>query len=118
MQQDLEEEKNKTVIQDLAEKVENHEANLKKKDVAIQDLEIMVKEHEGALEKKDFIIQTMEWYLAEIQTENDKILGVTLRTSSYCNLSFTPVNYSMFFSMYIAQQELQRFMLLDQHFRY
>jgi hypothetical protein len=59
MQQDLEEEKNKTVIQDLAEKVENHEANLKKKDFAIQDLEIMVKEHEGALEKKDFIIQTM-----------------------------------------------------------
>jgi hypothetical protein len=35
MQQDLEEEKNKTVIQDLAEKVENHEANLKKKDFAI-----------------------------------------------------------------------------------
>jgi hypothetical protein len=31
MQQDLEEEKNKAVIQDLAEKVENHEANLKKK---------------------------------------------------------------------------------------
>jgi hypothetical protein len=45
MQQDLEDEKNKTIIQDLAEKVENHEANLKKKDVAIQDLEIMVKEH-------------------------------------------------------------------------
>jgi hypothetical protein len=56
MQQDLEDEKNKTIIQDLAEKVENHEANLKKKDVVIQDLEIMVKEHEGALEKKDFII--------------------------------------------------------------
>ena len=49
MQQDLEEEKNKAVIQDLAEKVENYEANLKKKDFAIQDLEIMVKEHEGAL---------------------------------------------------------------------
>jgi hypothetical protein len=32
MQQDLEDEKNKTIIQDLAEKVENHEANLKKKD--------------------------------------------------------------------------------------
>ena len=43
MQQDLEEEKNKAIIQDLAEKVENHEANLKKKDFAIQDLEIMVK---------------------------------------------------------------------------
>jgi hypothetical protein len=49
MQQDLEEEKNKAVIQDLAEKVENYEANLKKKDFTIQDLEIMVKEHEGAL---------------------------------------------------------------------
>ena len=47
MQQDLEEEKNKTVIQDLAEKVENHEANLKKKDFAIQNFEITVKEHEG-----------------------------------------------------------------------
>jgi polyhydroxyalkanoate synthesis regulator phasin len=56
MQQDLEEEKNKAVIQDLAEKIENHEANLKKKDFTIQDLEIMVKEHEGALEKKDFVI--------------------------------------------------------------
>jgi hypothetical protein len=31
MQQDMEEEKNKAVIQDLAEKVENYEANLKKK---------------------------------------------------------------------------------------
>ena len=73
MQQDLEEEKNKIVIQDLAEKIENHEANLKKKDFAIQNLEIMVKEHEGALEKKDFIIQTMEGSLAEVQTENDKL---------------------------------------------
>jgi hypothetical protein len=52
MQQDLEEEKNKAVIQDLAEKVENYKANLKKKDFTIQDLEIMVKEHEGALERK------------------------------------------------------------------
>jgi hypothetical protein len=60
MQQDLEEEKNKAVIQGLAEKVENHEAILKKKDFIIQDLEIMVKEHEDALEKKDFVIQTME----------------------------------------------------------
>jgi hypothetical protein len=42
MQQDLEEEKNKAVIQDLAEKVENHEANLKKKDFAIQDLELLL----------------------------------------------------------------------------
>jgi hypothetical protein len=35
MQQDLKEEKNKTVIQDLTEKVENHKADLKKKDFAI-----------------------------------------------------------------------------------
>jgi hypothetical protein len=43
MQQDLEDEKNKAIIQDLAEKVENCEANLKK-DFTIQDLEIMVKD--------------------------------------------------------------------------
>jgi hypothetical protein len=42
MQQDLEDEKNKAIIQDLAEKVENYEADLKKKDFTIQDLEIMV----------------------------------------------------------------------------
>jgi hypothetical protein len=81
MQQDLEEEKNKAVIQDLAEKVENHEANLKKKNFAIQNLEIMVKEHEGALEKKDFVIQTMEGSLAEVQTENDKLKIELLRQS-------------------------------------
>ena len=81
MQQDLEEEKNKVVIQDLAEKVENYEANLKKKDFAIQDLEIMVKEHEGALEKKDFVIQTMEGSLAEAQIENDKLKNELLLQS-------------------------------------
>jgi hypothetical protein len=81
MQQDLEEDKNKAVIQDLADKVENHEANLKKKDFAIQDLELMVKEHEGALEKKDFVIQTMEGSLAEVQTENDKLKNELLRQS-------------------------------------
>jgi hypothetical protein len=43
MQQDLEEEKNKAVIQNLAKKVENYEADLKKKDFTIQDLEMMVK---------------------------------------------------------------------------
>jgi hypothetical protein len=75
MQQDLEEEKNKAFIQDLAEKVENHE------DFAIQNLEIMVKEHEGALEKKDFVIQTMEGSLAEVQTENDKLKNELLRQS-------------------------------------
>jgi hypothetical protein len=52
MQQDLEEEKNKAIIKDLEEKVENYEAALKKKDFTIQDLEIIAKEHEGALEKK------------------------------------------------------------------
>ena len=81
MQQDLEEEKNKAVIQDLAEKVENHEANLKKKNFAIQNFEIMVKEHEGALEKKDFVIQTMEGSLAEVQTENNKLKNELLRQS-------------------------------------
>jgi hypothetical protein len=81
MQQDLEEEKNKAVIQDLAEKVENYEANLKKKDFTIQDLEIMVKEHEGALEKKDFVIQTMEGSLAEVQTENNKLKNELLQQS-------------------------------------
>jgi hypothetical protein len=41
MQQDLEEEKNKAIIKDLEEKVENYEAVLKKKDFTIQDLEII-----------------------------------------------------------------------------
>jgi hypothetical protein len=43
MQQDLEEEKNKIIIKDLEEKVENYESKLKKKDFAIQDFEIMAK---------------------------------------------------------------------------
>jgi hypothetical protein len=49
MQQDLEEEKNKTIIRDLEDKVENYEAALKKKDFVIQDLEIIVKEHKASL---------------------------------------------------------------------
>jgi chromosome segregation ATPase len=81
MQQDLEEEKNKAVIQNLAEKVENYEADLKKKDFTIQDLEMMVKEHEGALEKKDFVIQSMEGSLAEIQTENNSLKNELLQQS-------------------------------------
>jgi hypothetical protein len=60
MQQDLEEEKNKAVIKDLEDKVENYEAVLKRKDFVIQDLEIIAKEHEAALEKKDFVIHSME----------------------------------------------------------
>ena len=99
MQQDLEEEKNKVVIQDLAEKVENYEANLKKKDFTIQDLEIMVKEHEGALEKKDFVIQTMEGSLAEVQTENDNSKNELLRQSEKfeqeknCSVKFAEILY-------------------------
>jgi hypothetical protein len=81
MQQDLEEEKNKAIIKDLEEKVENYEAALKKKDFAIQDLEIMAKEHEGALEKKDFIIQSMEGSLAEVQAENDSLTNELLKKS-------------------------------------
>jgi chromosome segregation ATPase len=81
MQQDLEEEKNKAIIKDLEEKVENYEAVLKKKDFAIQDLEIMAKEHEGALEKKYFIIQSMEGSLAEVQAENDSLKNELLKKS-------------------------------------
>jgi hypothetical protein len=81
MQQDLEEEKNKAIIKDFEEKVENYEAVLKKKDFTIQDLEIMAKEHEGALEKKDFIIQYMEGSLAEVQAENDSLKNELFKKS-------------------------------------
>jgi hypothetical protein len=80
MQQDLEEEKNKAIIKDLEEKVENYEAVLKK-DFTIQDLEIIAKEHEGALEKKDFVIQSMEGSLAEVQAENDSLKNELLKKS-------------------------------------
>jgi hypothetical protein len=78
MQQDLEEEKNKTIIKDLEEKVENYEA-VQKKDFAIQDLEIMAKEHEGALEKKVFVIQSMEGSLAEVQAKNNSLKNELLK---------------------------------------
>jgi chromosome segregation ATPase len=81
MQQDLEEEKNKTIIKDLEDKVENYEAALKKKDFVIQDLEIIVKEHEAALEKKDFVIHSMEGSLAEVQAENDRLKNELLKKS-------------------------------------
>jgi hypothetical protein len=81
MQQELEEEKNKTIIQDLEDKVKNYEAALKKKDFVIQDLEIIVKEHEAALEKKDFVIHSMEGSLAEVQTENDRLNNELLKKS-------------------------------------
>ena len=81
MQQDLEEEKNKAIIKDLEDKVENYEAALKKKDFVIQDLEIIVKEHEAALEKKDFVIHSMEGSLAEVQAENDRLKNELLKKS-------------------------------------
>jgi chromosome segregation ATPase len=81
MQQDLEEEKNKTIIKDLEDKVENYEAALKKKDFVIQDLEIIIKEHEAALEKKDFVIHSMEGSLAEVQAENDRLKNELLKKS-------------------------------------
>jgi hypothetical protein len=81
MQQDLEEEKNKTIIKDLEDKVENYEAALKKKDFVIQDLEIIIKEHEAALAKKDFIIHSMEGSLAEVQAENDRLKNELLKKS-------------------------------------
>jgi chromosome segregation ATPase len=81
MQQDLEEEKNKTIIKDLEDKVENYEAPLKKKDFVIQDLEIIIKEHEAALEKKDFVIHSMEGSLAEVQAENDRLKNELLKKS-------------------------------------
>jgi hypothetical protein len=80
MQQDLEEEKNKTIIKDLEEKDESYEVVLKK-DFTIQDLEIMAKEHEGALEKKDFVIQSMEGSLAEVQAENNSLKNELLKQS-------------------------------------
>jgi hypothetical protein len=81
MQQDLEEEKNKAIIKDLEDKVENYEAALKKKDFVIQDLEIIAKEHEAALEKKDFVIHSMEGSLAEVQAENDRLNNELLKQS-------------------------------------
>jgi hypothetical protein len=43
MQQDLEEEKNKTIIKDLEEKVENYEVVLKKKDLTTRTLKSWLK---------------------------------------------------------------------------
>ena len=48
MQQDLEDKKNKIIIEGLEKKI---------------------KDHEATLEKKDFILQTMEGSLAEAQAE-------------------------------------------------
>jgi hypothetical protein len=86
MQQDLEEEKNKAIIKDLEDKVENYEAVLKKKDFVIQDLEIIAKEHEAALEKKDFVIHSMEGSLDEVQAENDRLKNELLKKSEKSEL--------------------------------
>jgi hypothetical protein len=43
MQQDLEEEKNKTIIKDLEEKVENYEVVLKKKLKQVLDLKLVLR---------------------------------------------------------------------------
>ena len=48
MQQDLEDKKNKVIIEGLESKI---------------------KDHKAALEKKDFVLQTMEGSLAEAQTK-------------------------------------------------
>jgi chromosome segregation ATPase len=69
----LKRRKNKAIIKELEDKVENYEAALKKKDFVIQDLEIEVKEHEAALEKKDFVIHSMEGSLAEAQAKTNKL---------------------------------------------
>jgi hypothetical protein len=81
MQQDLEEEKNKAIIKDLEDKVENYEVVLNRKDFVIQDLEIIAKEHEAALEKKDSVIHSMEGSLAEVQAENDSLKNELLKKS-------------------------------------
>jgi 4-alpha-glucanotransferase len=52
MQQDLEDKKNKIIIEGLENKI---------------------KDYEASLEKKDFLLQAMEGSLAEIQAENAKL---------------------------------------------
>jgi chromosome segregation ATPase len=79
MQQDLDDEKNKSTIKDLENKVKNNEAALKEKDSVVQDLKIKVKDHEAALEKKDFVIHSMEGSLAEAQAENDRLNNELLK---------------------------------------
>jgi chromosome segregation ATPase len=54
MQQDLEDKKNKVIIEGLEKKI---------------------KDHEAALEKKDFVLQTMEGSLAEAQAEIARLNG-------------------------------------------
>jgi hypothetical protein len=54
MQQDLEDKKNKIIIEGLEKKI---------------------KDHEATLEKKDFILQTMEGSLAKAQAEIARLNG-------------------------------------------
>jgi hypothetical protein len=58
MQQDLEDKKNKIIIESLENKI---------------------KEYEAFLEKKDFLLQAMEGSLAEAQAENTKLNGELLQ---------------------------------------
>ena len=52
MQQDLEDKKNKIII---------------------EGLEYKIKDYEASLEKKDFLLQAMEGSLAEVQAENARL---------------------------------------------
>jgi hypothetical protein len=63
MQQDLEEEKNKAIIKDLEDKVENYEAALKKKDFVFQDLESKLKNTKLPWKRKTslFILWKVHW---------------------------------------------------------
>jgi chromosome segregation ATPase len=60
MQQDLEDKKNKIIIEGLESKI---------------------KEYEASLEKKDFLLQAMEGSLAEAQTENARLNRELLQKS-------------------------------------
>jgi predicted RNase H-like nuclease (RuvC/YqgF family) len=58
MQQDLEDKKNKIIIESLESKI---------------------KEYEASLEKKDFLLQAMEGSLAEAQAKNTRLNGELLQ---------------------------------------
>jgi hypothetical protein len=60
MQQDLEDKKNKIIIEGLENKI---------------------KEYEASLEKKDFLLQAIEGSLAEAQTENARLNRELLQKS-------------------------------------
>jgi chromosome segregation ATPase len=63
MQQDLEDKKNKVIIEGLENKI---------------------KDHEAAIEKKDFVLQRMEGSLAEAQTEITRLNNeLSLQSKSF-----------------------------------